>query len=188
MNITVQSDKTTPTAPNLAQKITARLGLEIMRGDIATGELLPTENELCESLGVSRSVVREAFKLLAAKGMIRSRRRKGTTVCSVEDWNVLDPEILHWMEESDYSYQILHELIQIRMAIEPEASAIVAHQREITDFSTMSTALRILEESGIRYRSTAGSRYPFSQRYSRCHAKPLLQTDETLAENRTGLL
>lgn len=130
---------------NLAQQISANLGLKIIQGEVSPGELLPTENELSESLGVSRSVVREAFKLLTAKGIIVSKRRMGTVVSPVSEWILLDPEILFWMESTGYSYQILHELIQIRLAIEPEACAIVAKQRELTDFSTMAKSLKILE-------------------------------------------
>lgn len=143
---TIQDNGASSDSRNLAQRISADLGLQIIRGQISSGQLLPTENDLSDSLGVSRSVVREAFKLLAAKGMIKAKRRKGTVVCSVEHWNVLDPDILLWMEQSGYSYQILHELMQIRFAIEPEATAIVARQRELTDFSVMARSLAVLED------------------------------------------
>jgi DNA-binding FadR family transcriptional regulator len=130
---------------NLGQTITRKLGSAIIRGDYGANAQLPTEMQLSERFGVSRGAVREAIKVLAAKGLVTSRRRQGTRVTNPGDWNLLDPEILNWMQTVEYSHQLLHELVQVRLAVEPEAAAIVAERRELVDFSHMSKALRELE-------------------------------------------
>jgi DNA-binding FadR family transcriptional regulator len=72
------------------------LGRAIAGGQFAEGMLLPTESELQERFGASRQTVREAIKVLAAKGMVRARKRAGTSVQPRANWNLLDPDVLHW--------------------------------------------------------------------------------------------
>ncbi|TIO61613.1 MAG: FadR family transcriptional regulator, partial [Mesorhizobium sp.] len=56
------------------------LGSRILGGDYAPGAALPREEELCAMLGVSRTSVREAVKVLSAKGLVEARRRAGVRV------------------------------------------------------------------------------------------------------------
>lgn len=136
-------------ARNLGEAITAQLGAAIIRGDYGVADQLPTELQLSETLGVSRGAVREALKVLAAKGLVVSRRRQGTRVTDSSEWNLLDPEILHWMQTVEYSHQLLHELIEVRYAFEPEAARLVARRRELVDFAPMAMALRGLEQDDL---------------------------------------
>ena len=136
-------------ARNKGQEICAELGSAIIRGVYDTSEQLPTETQLSERLGVSRGAVREAIKVLAAKGLVTSRPRQGTRVTSVSKWNLLDKEILEWMQRVEYSHKLLLDLAQLRYAIEPEAVAIVAGRREMVDFSTMAVALRKMGRKDI---------------------------------------
>lgn len=133
-------------AESLGRKLGQQLGAAIIRGDYPCGERLPTEHELCDRQGLSRGAVREAIKVLASKGLVQSRRRQGTIVNRVHHWNLLDPDILDWMREVDYSHRLLHRLIQVRQAIEPEACAIVAERHQRVNFSAMSAAVEIMEE------------------------------------------
>lgn len=133
---------------SIGNKIGARMGGAIVKGKYQPGELLPTEFELTRLFGVGRSTVREAIKLLAAKGLVSSRRRDGTRVTEHEFWNLLDPDVLQWLQETDYSHQLLFELAQTRLAIEPEACAIVAHRRSRVDFSPMDQALVEMDKEG----------------------------------------
>ena len=54
------------------------------------------EHDLAEANGVSRTVVREAIKVLSGKGMVRTARRYGTRVCKFEDWHLIDPDVIVW--------------------------------------------------------------------------------------------
>jgi DNA-binding FadR family transcriptional regulator len=136
-------------ARNKGQEICAELGSAIIRGVYDTREQLPTETQLSERLGVSRGAVREAIKVLAAKGLVTSRPRQGTRVTNISEWNLLDKEILEWMQRVEYSHKLLFDLAQLRYAIEPEAAAIVAARREMVNFSEMAVALREMEREGL---------------------------------------
>jgi DNA-binding FadR family transcriptional regulator len=76
------------------------IGVRILRGDLAPGDPLPTEEDLGPDLAVSRTVVREAVKVLAAKRLVESRPKTGTRVRPRRDWNLLDPDVLAWQVEA----------------------------------------------------------------------------------------
>ncbi len=65
-------------APGLATQICRELGRRIIAGHFPEGGLIDDENKLCDRFGVSKSVVREAVKLLAGKGLLEVRRGSGT--------------------------------------------------------------------------------------------------------------
>src|SRR4029077_20173682 len=74
----------------------------------------------------SRSVLREAVKMLTAKGLLGARPRQGTWVQPEANWNLLDPDVLRWLLERKFSYSLLIEFAQIRLAVEPTAAALAA--------------------------------------------------------------
>src|SRR5688572_22937083 len=76
------------------------LGRDIVSGAVPSGETLPGDSELMARFGVSRTVLREALKTLAAKGLIVPRARIGTRVTSRESWSLFDPDILNWHFEA----------------------------------------------------------------------------------------
>ncbi|MDC7248093.1 MAG: GntR family transcriptional regulator, partial [Sphaerochaetaceae bacterium] len=88
----------------------------IMSGDFKLEEKLPTESELCNHLGVGRSTVREALRVLSATGMIELRPGKGAYVVSNKKNSIIS--IQNWFTEK---HAELDELIEVRMAIEPLA-------------------------------------------------------------------
>src|ERR671936_776623 len=80
----------------LQEQLVRRLGLRILRRDLEPGDVLPPEDALAAEFGVSRNVVREAIKALAAKGLVKGRPRPGTQVLPRGQWNLLDDELLGW--------------------------------------------------------------------------------------------
>ena len=76
------------------------LGEAIVAGHYAAGAVLPSEPLLCEQLGVSRTVVREAVKSLAAKGLLRTGPKVGTRVQPPADWNWFDPDLVAWQSKA----------------------------------------------------------------------------------------
>ncbi|ACE85286.1 FadR/GntR family transcriptional regulator [Cellvibrio japonicus] len=110
---------------NLSQRMVQELGRTIICGEF-TDNGLPTEAELCEKFGVSRSAVREAVKMLSAKGLVSSKPRQGIRVLPEDQWNIFDPDLLRWMLESKPTLSVLKEFLQVRIAIEPEAAALAA--------------------------------------------------------------
>jgi GntR family transcriptional regulator, galactonate operon transcriptional repressor len=113
---------------NLHGQVVHEVALRILRGQFAEGEPLPNETELTDQLQVSRTVLREATKVLAAKGLVESRTRAGTRVRSRAEWNRLDPDVLAWEYEASPSERYLDTLTELRMAIEPYACELAAQR------------------------------------------------------------
>jgi len=124
--------------------VAEKFGTEIVTGKRLPGSLLPGEIELAKELGVSRSVVREALRMLSAKGLLHSKPKAGTHVRDREDWNILDPVLLQWMFGSVPSAQFVRSLFELRMIVEPAAAEIAARKRTARQLSAMGHALEMM--------------------------------------------
>jgi DNA-binding FadR family transcriptional regulator len=105
------------------------LGIAIVSGRLPEGKPLPIQSELGEQLGVSRTVIREATKVLAAKGLLQSRPRVGTVVLPRLSWDVLDPEVLGWMLEHGPIADVIRDVSEVRLIIEPASAQLAAVRR-----------------------------------------------------------
>ena len=110
---------------NLTYGMLDSLGRAIVIGNY-NARSFPTEAELAKQHGVSRSVTREAVKMLTAKGLLTARPRQGTTIQPSTSWNLFDTDVLRWLLERKFSVDLLHRFNQLRVAIEPEAAALAA--------------------------------------------------------------
>lgn len=110
---------------NLTYAMLDEVGRDIVTGAYAD-RAFPTEAELAKTHNVSRSVTREAVKMLTAKGLLTARPRKGTTVQPATSWNLFDPDVLHWLLERKFSLGLLRQFSELRIAIEPAAAALAA--------------------------------------------------------------
>lgn len=117
------------TRPQLGRNLTYgmldSLGRAIVTGHF-DGKAFPTEAELAKQHGVSRSVTREAVKMLTAKGLLSARPRQGTVIQPTASWNLFDTDVLRWLLERQFSVELLKHFNQLRVAIEPEAAALAA--------------------------------------------------------------
>jgi GntR family transcriptional regulator, galactonate operon transcriptional repressor len=104
------------------------IGRRIVRGELAPGEILPEQGELSRMLGVSRTVVREATKVLAAKGLVESRSKRGTVILPRSEWRLLDPEVLGWLTEAGLDPEFLRSMFEVRKIIEPAAVRLAAER------------------------------------------------------------
>ncbi|PSC06486.1 FadR family transcriptional regulator [Alsobacter soli] len=130
---------------NVHSQVADRIGMGIIRGEIAPGEALPAEMRLCEMLDVSRPVVREAMRILAGKGLIESRPKSGTRVRPPEAWSHLDPDVLRWRLACADTEDYLRKLFALRYAVEPAAAAIAAEAAGPEDCAAIATALAGME-------------------------------------------
>ncbi len=138
--MTEMNESSTPfaqleTTESLHSRVTRALALQVI-GAERNSQLIsfPNEGELCKQLGVSRSILREAVKVLENKGMVQVRPRSGTKARARVDWNQLDPDILNWQSELKPDPRFLRDLCEVRLAIEPIAAgfaALRASQEEI---------------------------------------------------------
>ena len=110
---------------NLTFGLLDSLGREIVTGRYDK-ERFPTEDELTERFEVSRTVTREAVKMLTAKGLLRAKPRAGTTVQPSSHWSVFDTDVLRWLLERKFSLDLLRHFNELRTAIEPQAAALAA--------------------------------------------------------------
>lgn len=120
---------------------TAReIGSRIVAGDYPQGQPLPFEESIATELGVGRNIVREAIKALAAKGLLKTVRRAGTTVQVKANWNLLDPDVLDWTVNNARNRDaLIAELTQLRRILEPEVAALAAQ------FASRTDSLRLFE-------------------------------------------
>jgi DNA-binding FadR family transcriptional regulator len=115
-----------PSSQNLTHSIVQDLGVAVVSGKYSKRNPFPVEADLCRQYGASRSVLREAVKMLTAKGLLRARPRQGTWVQPEENWNLLDPDVLRWLLERKPWMDLLVEFTQVRLAIEPAAAALAS--------------------------------------------------------------
>lgn len=125
---------------SLTYTLVEKMGQAIVAGTYE-GRGFPTESELCAAHGASRTVTREAVKMLTAKGLLSSRPRQGTRVEPVAQWNLFDPDVIRWMTDRPYSHKIYRDLSEVRLAIEPVAAGLAARRATRNDIRAMRAGL-----------------------------------------------
>jgi len=111
----------------LQDKGTREIALGIMRGSIGKSEsALSTEGDLCRHFHVSRTILREAVKVLAAKGLIEVRPKIGIRVRPRNEWNLVDPDLLSWLCEAGVDDLFVRDLCEVRAIVEPAAAELAA--------------------------------------------------------------
>ncbi len=121
---------------SLHARVLDLLGLAICGGDLGTGSVVRIE-QFQERYGVSRSVVREAIRVLASMGLVASRRRVGVQVLPAERWNLYDPQVISWRLASPARLAQLQSLTELRNAIEPEAARLAATRAPLAGASEL---------------------------------------------------
>ena len=140
------SENRSPDRGGLYHIVAARLGTQIANGKLQSGLVLPNENVLCEELGVSRTVLREAIKVLASKGLVEVRRKTGTRVRPATDWSMLDAEVLAWIFAGPVVPETLAYLIDFRKMIEPAAARMATDSATPQELLKIDLAYRRMEE------------------------------------------
>lgn len=132
---------------SLTDRVAASLGQAIAVGEYAPGSKLPKESELAELFGASRTVLREAVKMLTAKGLVDARPRRGTVVKPEIEWNLADPDILSWLLHRRGVLPLIQEFAEVRMALEPAAAALAARNAKPEQIAEMKDAIDRMRES-----------------------------------------
>ncbi|MCJ2876073.1 FadR family transcriptional regulator [Rhizobium pusense] len=117
--------------------VVSELGSAIVSGRIAEGSLLPNDAELSMRFGVSRTVLRETMKTLAAKRLVEPKAKVGTRVLDRSSWNFFDPDVLGWRCEAGIDQEFVKHLAEIRLALEPAAAAAAALQASNEDIVSL---------------------------------------------------
>jgi DNA-binding FadR family transcriptional regulator len=156
---------------NLTYGMLDALGRAIVTGRYEK-EHFPTEAELAKQHGVSRSVTREAVKMLTAKGLLSARPRQGTVVQPATSWNLFDTDVLRWLLERQFSVDLLKQFNQLRVAIEPEAAALAARFATEQDLSQISAGLARMEAADRGHDDTLDADIAFHVAILRASGNP----------------
>ena len=107
---------------SVATQVSRELGRRIVAGIFAVGDLIDDEIALTVKYQVSRSVVRDAIKILVGKGLLEVRRGIGTRVRPRTEWVLLDNDVLAWHQSAPIRMDFISQLMEIRLIIEPKAA------------------------------------------------------------------
>lgn len=138
---------------NITQSVYLEMGMQIVNGTFFSRDSMRSEDYVCTKFQVSRSVSREAIKILAAKGLIISRPKTGIEINHISQWNLFDRDVLNWITSGELLETHSDYIYQIRKLIEPEAirdlcnyadTKLLGKLREIVD--TMYSCQQDLQE------------------------------------------
>jgi DNA-binding FadR family transcriptional regulator len=117
-----------PRGKSMHPQIVSDLGTRIVSGEYKPGDRLPPEATLCTAYDVSRPVLREATRVLVAKGLVLSKQRAGAIVRPRTDWHLLDPDVLYWLIKTKPQPEFVQTLLTVRRIFEPAVAAQAANE------------------------------------------------------------
>ncbi len=123
------------------ERVLDQVGAAVVSGEVAVGSRRSVD-DLVAWTGASRSIVREAVRVLVALGLLTARRRVGVTVLGVREWDVLDPRVVRWRLQGPDGDRVAVELRELRAAVEPVAAAAAAQRAALDGCADRREALR----------------------------------------------
>jgi GntR family galactonate operon transcriptional repressor len=136
---------------SMHSRIVQDIGMQIVSGRFKPDDKLPAEALLCEEYAVSRPVLREATRVLVAKGLVYSRPRVGTVVKPRREWHMLDPDVLHWLMQSSPQNEFFALLTSVRSIIEPAAAALAAQHATTDEIAAIGEAYQRMEAAPLKH-------------------------------------
>ena len=162
------------------RRIVTELGEIIVSGGLKPGDRLPGDQDLIEQFQASRTAIREAMKVLSAKGLIEARQRAGTRVRPRADWDLLDADVLSWHSPESINESLLKDLEELRELIEPEAASLAALRATDDDIQALERAVERMQEN-------AANRPAFSEADVAFHLAVLEASHNQLIRRLTGI-
>jgi GntR family galactonate operon transcriptional repressor len=169
-------------AKGLHRQITREIALVILRGNPREIERLPaTEADLSKMFGVSRTILREAVKVLACKGLLEARPRIGIRVLPRANWRLLDPDIMQWQCQAGINKTLVRKLCQIRLILEPASAADAAIEGTMEEVRDIHQAYQKMEKTLDNFEAYVSADVEFHRSISRAtHNEFLLQMNQTI--------
>lgn len=127
-------------------RVVELLGERVASGMIREGDTLDLRS-LSAELGVSMSVVRESVRVLAAKGLVDSRQKRGTFVRPRTEWNLLDADVVRWRARGGDTARLMADLAELRALIEPAAARFAAQRRTENQLADLDQALDCMDRT-----------------------------------------
>lgn len=168
-------------APSLALEIASDLGKQIVAHHYKPGDLVEDEGSLAGKYQVSRSVIRDAVKILVGKGLLEVRRGIGTRVRPTSQWGLLDHDVMAWSQTAADTDKRLFKLLELRQAIEPKAAALAARHANEESISEIRHWLEEME-------ANAGSGEGFVKADAQFHRSILRATENEFFVALEGII
>ncbi|MFN3606825.1 MAG: FadR/GntR family transcriptional regulator, partial [Cypionkella sp.] len=134
--------------PRVMPDVVRALAGDILSGLYPSGTTLQREPDLCAKYGVSRTVIREALKVLDAKGLIITKSRVGTQVADPDLWNILDPQIIEWHPPGSLDQRLFDAILETRMGIEPLVAELAARRATLRELAALEQAWQGMNTAG----------------------------------------
>jgi len=128
----------------LSQKIERRVEAAIREKKLPVGSKLPTERELCESFGVSRTALREALRRLSARGLIEITKGSGMVVTGLKIDDAIGTLNLYY--DMQFDHNLIAQIIEVRRLFEPQIANLAAKQRNQNDLSDIQDNIELFKD------------------------------------------
>jgi GntR family transcriptional repressor for pyruvate dehydrogenase complex len=155
----------------------------IIEGKLKDGDRLPPERELCETFGVSRTVIREAISVLEAKGLLESQTGSGTYIRAIQSEDIANSLSLYISSQSQ-TVSMLH-FLEVRRIFEPEIAELAAERASKEDIAGLEAILSSMCSLVKNPAAFAEKDLEFHVCLARASGNPLL---EMLLEPFTGIM
>ena len=133
------------------ERVAAALAARIFSGEWPENQKFPSDTDLCAEFHVSRTVIREALRLLGGKGLIEAVPRRGTHVAARQNWAIWDKDVLKWLAaaaNTHNKYDLSGDAFDMRLALEPTLAALAAARAHEDANNALQQALRALQQKG----------------------------------------
>lgn len=163
----------------LYEQVSRAIAIRILSGELGPESSPQTEADLCRGLGVSRTVLREAVKVLAAKGLVDVRPKTGMRIRPRSDWTLIDRELMTWQAEVGFSEEFVRNLFQVRLMLEPPTAAAAATNATDEDVKGIGEAFARMEQEANDFSAYVEDDCAFHDRITRA-----TQNDYLIQVNR----
>lgn len=167
---------------SLHGQIVHSIGRQIVMGELRPGEPIPAQPDL----PASRTAVREAIRVLVAKGLVEARPRTGTRVRAREAWNMLDPDVLAWSQDDTSAKALLHAITEVRRVIEPAAAELAARRATPAHLAAIERAFR--DMAAAMPANVDGDVPAFVEADTRFHGAIFHATGNLILEQMSGII
>jgi DNA-binding FadR family transcriptional regulator len=174
-------DRAEPARSHTAH-VMREIGAGIVSGRYPQKSILPGDAELMQRFKVSRTVLREAMKTLAGKGLIQAKARIGTRVRDRADWNLFDRDVLLWHADVGFDPDFIGHLHEMRMALEPEAAGLAAQRRSPEQLEALYNWVEKMSAEAERPGSFVTADLNFHLAVAAAAGNPFLRSISTLIE------
>jgi DNA-binding FadR family transcriptional regulator len=160
----------------LSEMVAGTIGRRIVSGRYKPGDNLPTEPKIQLEFGVSRTAVREAVRVLSAKGLTASRPKVGTRVRPMAEWNMLDSDVLRWQVDQNPSDEFIHALFEMREILEPAACSLAAERATVEELAALGAAMDGIEANPRGSREQIKADVDFHKTILQASRNPMLRS------------